>query len=463
MPIELLMPALSPTMTEGAIAKWHKKEGDAVKAGDVIAEIETDKATMEFEAVDEGTLGRILVPEGAQGVKVNQPIALLLEEGEDAKSLAAAKPAPAPAAAKSAQAAAPQPAPQPAAPRPASEPASGPRATGGEAATPAPAPRPGNGHAAGARIFASPLARRLAQEGRLDLARITGSGPHGRIVKADIETALKGGAPRLAPGAATAPAARAPYRPMAPPAPSGAGPVRYSKDQVAALAGNAPFSEVPITGMRRVIANRLSESEPVPHYFLTAECEIDALLKVRADINDALGVKLSVNDFVIKAAALALRKVPQVNASWSEDAILQWEDVDVSVAVALPEGLITPIIRHADKKAIPLISSEMRELGERAKAGKLKLEEFQGGTISVSNLGMFGTPQFTAVINPPQSAIIAVGAGAKRPVVKDDALAIATVMSCTATFDHRVVDGATGARFMAAFKKLIEAPAALLL
>ncbi|HEY1506763.1 MAG TPA: pyruvate dehydrogenase complex dihydrolipoamide acetyltransferase [Stellaceae bacterium] len=450
MPIELLMPALSPTMTEGNLAKWHKKEGDAVKAGDVIAEIETDKATMEFEAVDEGTLGKILVPEGAQGVKVNQPIAVLLEEGEDKSALANVKPAAAPAAPKPAaspQAAAP-PVKTAASPPPAAAPAP-PRA-------PAPA---ANGHAPGARVFASPLARRLAEQGKIDLAAVRGSGPHGRIIRHDIEAALKGGG---APRAAAPVQARAPLVPM--PAPSGGGGItRYSRDQVHALAGGTPFTDIPITGMRRVIANRLAESEVVPHYFLTVDCELDALLKARADINDALGVKTSVNDFVIKATALALRKVPMVNASWSEDAILKWEEVHVSVAVALPEGLITPIIKNADKKAIALISSEMRELAERAKAGKLKLEEFQGGTISVSNLGMYGTRQFTAVINPPQSAIIAVGAGDKRPVVKNDQLAVATVMSCTGTFDHRVVDGALGAQFMAAFKKLIEAPGALLI
>ena len=450
MPIELLMPALSPTMTEGSIAKWHKKEGDAVKAGDVIAEIETDKATMEFEAVDEGTIGRILVPEGAQGVKVNQPIAVLLEEGEDKSALGAAKPAAAPAAPKpAAPAATQQPAPPP--PKPAaSTPA--PRA-----AAPAPAPaRATNGHAAGARVFASPLARRLAEQGKLDLSAMTGSGPHGRIVRHDVEAALKGGtAPRAA---APSPAARAPVA-----MPGAGGIARYTRDQVAAFAGGTPFTEIPITGMRRTISSRLAESEVVPHYFLTVDCELDALLKARSDVNDALGLKTSVNDFIIKAAALALRKVPMVNASWSEDAILKWEEVHVSVAVALPEGLITPIIRNADKKAIPLISSEMRELAERAKSGKLKLEEFQGGTISISNLGMYGTRQFTAVINPPQSAIIAVGAGERRPVVKNDQLTIATMMSCTGTFDHRVVDGALGAQFMSAFKKLIEAPAALLI
>jgi pyruvate dehydrogenase E2 component (dihydrolipoyllysine-residue acetyltransferase) len=452
MPIQLLMPALSPTMTEGGIAKWHKKEGDEVKAGEVLAEIETDKATMEFEAVDEGKIGRILVPEGTQGVKVNQPIAVLLEEGEDASALTQAKPAAAPPAPK---AAAPAPAPSAQAP---SAPTPPPPA-------PAPAPTPqarpaSNGHAAGDRIFASPLARRIAAEAKLDLARVTGTGPHGRIVKHDVEAAMKGGTAVLT---GAAPAARASSAPMAMPGSGAAGPARYTKDQVAALAGNTPYTPLPITAMRRVIATRLSESEVVPHYFLTVDCAIDALLKVRSDINDALGIKSSVNDFVIKATALALRKVPAVNASWSEEAILQWQDVHVAVAVALPEGLITPIIKHADKKAIPLISAEMRELAERAKAGKLKLEEFQGGTISISNLGMFGTKQFTAVINPPQSAIIAVGAGEKRPVVTGDTLGVATVMSCTATFDHRVVDGALGAQFMAAFKKLIEAPGALLI
>jgi len=449
---DVLMPALSPTMEEGTLAKWLIKEGDTVKSGDIMAEIETDKATMEFEAVDEGTLGKILVPEGAQGVKVNQPIAVLLEEGEDKSALANVKPAAAPKPPPQAAPAA-QPSPQATAPQPAKPPAAAPAPP--RALTPAPAT---NGHAPGARIFASPLARRLAEQAKIDLAAIRGSGPHGRIVKHDVEAALKGGTARAA-----APAqARAPMAPVSIPA-AGGGITRYSRDQVHALAGGTPFTDIPITGMRRVIANRLAESEVVPHYFLTVDCELDALLKARADINDALGVKTSVNDFVIKATALALRKVPMVNASWSEDAILQWQDVHVAVAVALPEGLITPIVKHADKKAIPLISSEMRELAERAKSGKLKLEEFQGGTISVSNLGMYGTKQFTAVINPPQSAIIAVGAGDKRAVVKNDQLAIATVMSCTGTFDHRVVDGALGAQFMAAFKKLIEAPAALLI
>jgi pyruvate dehydrogenase E2 component (dihydrolipoamide acetyltransferase) len=447
MPIELLMPALSPTMTEGNLAKWHKKEGDAVKAGDVIAEIETDKATMEFEAVDEGTIGKILVPEGAQGVKVNQPIAVLLEEGEDAASITTAKPAP-----KAAAPAAPQAAPAPVAP--AAAPAPKPAAAPAPAATPA-APTPAA--PTGARVFASPLARRLAEQNKVDLGSIAGSGPHGRVVKHDVEAAMKGGTARPA----AAPAAK--IASSAPIAATGSGITRYSKDQVLAMAGNTPHIDLPITGMRRVIATRLAESEVVPHFFLTVDCELDALLKVRSDINEALGLKTSVNDFVIKAIALALRKVPMANASWSEDAILKWEEIHVSVAVAIPDGLITPIIKNADKKSIPTISAEMRELAERAKAGKLKLDEFQGGTISVSNLGMFGTKQFTAVINPPQSAIVAVGAGEKRPVVKNDQLAIATVMSCTGTFDHRVIDGALGAQFMSALKKLIEAPGALLL
>ncbi len=453
MPIELLMPALSPTMTEGNLAKWHKKEGDAVKAGDVIAEIETDKATMEFEAVDEGTIGKILVPEGAQGVKVNQPIAVLLEEGEDAASITTAKPAPKAAAVPATPAAASPPSPQPS---PQGE-REGPAKREGEgAAASQPAPKAAVAPI-GARVFASPLARRIAEQNKVDITSITGSGPHGRIVKHDVEAAMKGGTTRPA----AAPAAK--IASSGPIAASGSGIQRYSKDQVLAMAGNTPHTDLPITGMRRVIATRLAESEVVPHFFLTVDCELDALLKVRSDINEALGLKTSVNDFIIKAIALALRKVPMANASWSEDAILKWEEVHVSVAVAIPDGLITPIIKNADKKSIPTISAEMRELAERAKSGKLKLDEFQGGTISVSNLGMFGTKQFTAVINPPQSAIVAVGAGEKRPVVKNDALAIATVMSCTGTFDHRVIDGALGAQFMSALKKLIEAPGALLL
>jgi len=447
MPIELLMPALSPTMTEGNLAKWHKKEGDAVKAGDVLAEIETDKATMEFEAADEGTLGKILVPEGTEGVKVNQPIAVLLEEGEDRSALDRAAPAaPKPAAAAPAKpeaAAAPAPAPTPAPP----------------AAAPAPAaavpPPRGNGHAEEGRIFASPLARRMAQKAGLDLARLTGSGPHGRIVKQDIEAALAKGP--AAPRAAAA--ARAPAAPGAPPAlPS------HGRDQVVALAGNPAFKELPITAIRRIIARRMVESKlTIPHYYLTVDCEIDALLRMRKEINEAAELKLSVNDFVIKAAALTLKKVPAVNASWSEDAILRWETADIAVAVAIEEGLITPIIKSAERKGLRQISEEMRDLSTRARAGKLKLQEFQGGTFSISNLGMFGIKDFTAVINPPHSAILTVGVGEPRPVVKNGALAVATVMSCTLACDHRVVDGAVGAEWIQAFKKIIEAPGMLAL
>ncbi len=443
MPIELLMPALSPTMTEGNLAKWHKKEGDAVKAGDVIAEIETDKATMEFEAVDEGTLGKILVPEGTEGVKVNQPIALLLEEGEDKAALAGAAKPPAAAPKPAPPAAAATPAPE--APRPAPAPAAA-----------APAPR-ANGHGEGDRVFASPLARRMAEKAGLDLARIAGSGPHGRIVKHDIEAALaKGpGAPRAAVAArAPAPAAM----------PGGVAAPSYSRDQVVALAGNPAFTELPITSMRRVIARRMVESKlTIPHYYLTVDCEIDALLRMRDEVNTAAGLKLSVNDFVIKAAALTLKKVPAVNVSWSEDAILQWQTADIAVAVAIEEGLITPIIKAAEGKGLQQISAEMRDLGTRARAGKLKLQEFQGGTFSISNLGMYGIKDFTAVINPPHSAILAVGVGEQRPVVKNGALAVASVMSCTLACDHRVIDGAVGAQWVQAFKKIIEAPGMLAL
>jgi pyruvate dehydrogenase E2 component (dihydrolipoamide acetyltransferase) len=445
MPIELLMPALSPTMTEGNLAKWHKKEGDAVKAGDIIAEIETDKATMEFEAVDEGTLGKILVPEGTEGVKVNQPIALLLEEGEDKSAIAksaaapaAAKPAPAPAAAK----------PAPASEAPKTEPPPGPKAP----APVVPATR-GNGHAEASRVFASPLARRMAEKAGLDLGRVTGSGPHGRVVKHDVEAALAKG-----------PAAP---RPPAPRAPGGGAPAAvpsYSRDQVVALAGNAAYTEVPHTAMRRIIAKRMAEAKAtIPHFYETVDCEIDALLRMRKEINEAAELKLSVNDFVIKAAALALKKVPAANASWSEDAILRWNTADIAVAVALDDGLITPIIKAAETKGLQQISAEMKDLGVRARAGKLKLTEFQGGTFSISNLGMYGIKDFAAVINPPHGAILAVGAGEPRPVVKNGALAVATVMSCTIACDHRVVDGAVGAQWLQVFKKIIEAPGMLAL
>jgi pyruvate dehydrogenase E2 component (dihydrolipoamide acetyltransferase) len=436
MPIEILMPALSPTMTEGNVTKWLKKEGDEVHSGDVLAEIETDKATMEFEAVDDGRLGRILVPEGAEGIKVNQPIALLLGEGEDPSALdkLAEKPA-APVAAVSA--------PEPlraAEPRPAAQPAPG---------------RGGNGKG---RIFASPLARRMAQQAGLDLAAITGSGPQGRIVKADIEAALSAERPPAAPARPVAQSQPAPPVTLAPV------PV-LSKERVLALAGNPPYTERPLTAMRRVIARRLTESkQTVPHFYLTVDCEIDELLKFRSELNaKSDAYRISVNDFVIRAAALALRQVPAANASWSDEAILVWDRVDIAVAVALEDGLITPIVKNADRKGLAAIANETKDLAARARAGKLKLEEFQGGTFSISNLGMFGVRDFAAVINPPHGGILAVGAGEQRPVVKNGALAIATVMSCTLSCDHRAVDGAVGAQFLAAFKKLVEDPLTMLL
>jgi pyruvate dehydrogenase E2 component (dihydrolipoamide acetyltransferase) len=427
MPIEILMPALSPTMTEGNLAKWLKKEGEPVKPGDVIAEIETDKATMEVEAVDEGTLGKILVPEGSQGVKVNQTIALLLGEGEDQSALAKA---PAPAAPKpAAPAAAPQAGPK-AAPTPPPPPPQ-------PAAAPTPAARDGD------RVFASPLARRMAQQAGLDLARINGSGPHGRIVKADVDAALARGLPATP----VAPAAKAP---PAPPVP---------------VAGLPAFTEVPHSMMRKVIARRLSESKrDAPHFYLTIDCNIDRLLQLRQEINARREKdKISVNDFVIKASALALRQVPASNASWTENAVRLYQAADVSVAVATPGGLITPIIRNADSKTLSAISGEMRDLAARARENKLKPEEYQGGTFSVSNLGMYGIREFAAVINPPQGAILAVGAGEQRPIVKDNALAIATMMTATLSVDHRVVDGVIGAEFLAAFKKLIEDPLTMLI
>ena len=446
MPIELLMPALSPTMTEGKLAKWSKKEGEAVKAGDVIAEIETDKATMEFEAIDDGTLGKILVPEGAENVAVNQPIAILLEEGEDQSALAALPPRAKKAAAPPA-AAKPGVAPGPAAPAIPEAPEKKP-APSGAAAGARPA-RPADG-----RVFVSPLARRLAAQAQLDLRAITGTGPHGRIVQHDVAAALKRGP------------ARAPAAPGAAPAVPGAAPAgaMLSKAQVFALAGNTPYTEIPMTGMRRTVARRMVEAKTtVPHFYLTIDCDIDPLLRMRSELVEAGGAKLSVNDFVVKAAALALRKVPRANASWSDEAILLWSEVNIAVAVALDDGLITPIVRNADTKRLPEISAEMRDLGARARSGKLKLAEFQGGTFSLSNLGMYGIKDFAAVINPPHGCILAVGAGEQRPVVKNGALAVGTVMSCTLACDHRVVDGAVGAQYLAEFKKLIEHPAILLM
>jgi pyruvate dehydrogenase E2 component (dihydrolipoamide acetyltransferase) len=449
MPTPILMPALSPTMTEGNLAKWLKKEGDEVHSGDVVAEIETDKATMEVEAADDGKIGKLLVPEGAQGIKVNQPIAVLLGEDEDASAIGDV-------------AGDPHPNPPPPAGEGNRETLAGgapsrpnPPAQAGERSLPTPPPQAGEGRVGArrdgdGRIFASPLARRMAQQAGLDLAALKGSGPQGRIVKSDIEAALTVG--RAAP--AEAPRAAAP---VAPPG--------LTKERVAALAGNAPYTERPLNAMRRVIARRLTESkQTVPHFYLTIDCEIDALLKIRGELNaKSDAYRLSVNDFVIRAAALALRKVPAANASWSEEAILLWDTVDIAVAVALDDGLITPIVKQADRKGLATIAAETKDLVARARAGKLKLEEFQGGTFSISNLGMYGVRDFAAVINPPHGGILAIGAGEQRPVVKDGALAVATVMSCTLSCDHRAVDGAVGAQFLAAFKKLVEDPLTMLL
>jgi pyruvate dehydrogenase E2 component (dihydrolipoamide acetyltransferase) len=433
MPINILMPALSPTMTEGNLARWLKKEGDAVKPGDVIAEIETDKATMEVEAVEEGKIGKILVPDGAQGVKVNDVIAVLLEEGEDAGAIKAGA-APAPKAA-----AAPTPAPK------------GDGAAKAEAPKPAAAPTPAApAAAAGSRIFASPLAKRLAQQHGLDLSRVVGSGPHGRVVKSDIEKAAAGGTAKAAPAGAKAP-------PTAPTVPG------------FQAFGEPEFELHPHSMMRKTIARRLQESKQfVPHFYLTIDCEIDRLLKVREEVNAGApkegkgAFKLSVNDFVIKACAVALKQVPAANASWSDEGVKLYKSADISVAVAIPNGLITPIIRHAEDKRLSDISAEMKDLAGRAKGGKLKPEDYTGGSFSLSNLGMFGIKDFAAIVNPPQGCIMAVGAGEQRAVVKNGALAVATVMSCTLSVDHRVVDGAIGAEYLAAFRKLIENPLAML-
>jgi pyruvate dehydrogenase E2 component (dihydrolipoamide acetyltransferase) len=436
MPIEILMPALSPTMTEGNLARWLKKEGDEVRSGDVLAEIETDKATMEVEAADDGKIGKILVPEGAQGIKVNEPIALLLGEDEDASALQ--------------KLAADPPKSAPAAPPPPIE-----RPQSAQTAAALPPRESGNG-----RILASPLARRMAQQAGLDLGPIRGSGPLGRIVKSDIEAALSTDRATVAPAPSLAPSVG-----QAIPAAAPLSKAPLSKERVVALAGNPPYSERPLTAMRRVIARRLTESkQTVPHFYLTMDCEIDALLKIRAELNaKSDAYRISVNDFLIRAAALALRKVPAANASWSDDAILLWDTVDVAVAVALDDGLITPIVKAADRKGLAMIAKETKDLVARARAGKLKLEEFQGGTFSISNLGMYGVREFAAVINPPHGGILAIGAGAPRPVVKNGTLTVATVMSCTLSCDHRAVDGAIGAQFLAAFKNLVEDPLTMLL
>lgn len=437
MPIEITMPALSPTMEEGNLAKWHVKEGDSVSAGDIIAEIETDKATMEVEAVDEGTITKISVDEGTQGVKVNAVIAVLLEEGEDASAVDST-PAPKAESEKAAPKEEPTKAEQPAIDVVAEVPKAGPAPTKD-----------------GERIFASPLARRIAEQNGVDLKTISGSGPRGRIVKADVEG--KSGSSETSKAAAqtsTAPMASA-----------------MSDDKVLAFYEEGKYEMLAHDGMRRAIASRLTEStQTIPTYNLTMECELDAMLKLRSEINasapvnedDKPAFKISVNDFIIKAMALALRDVPMANASWTSDARILHKHSDVGVAVAIPDGLITPIVRNAELKTLSAISIEMKDLAKRARDMKLAPHEFQGGSTAVSNLGMFGVANFTSIINPPQASIISIGAGEKRAVVKDGALTIATVMTATFAFDHRVIDGALGGQLGVAFKKYIEHPMGML-
>jgi pyruvate dehydrogenase E2 component (dihydrolipoamide acetyltransferase) len=429
MAIEIKMPALSPTMESGTLSKWLVKEGDKVTSGDVIAEIETDKATMEVEAVDEGTVAKLAVPEGTEDVKVGTLIAVLAEEGEDVKSAASAVSAPAPAAAAPAPAQkAEAPAPQPAAPA--------------VAAPVAPAVPEGG------RVFASPLARRIAKQSGIDISAVRGTGPRGRIVKADVEKAKAGGV--AAPAAAAQPVAQA-----AAPAPSGA---------TVATAPNRPHEEQKLSSMRKVIARRMTESkQQVPHFYLSADIDLDPLLALRKTINSREGVKVSVNDLIIKAVAAALVKEPDMNVQYGGDKLFRMGVVDISVAVAIEGGLVTPVIKDADKKGLLAVSNEMKELAEKARTGKLMPEDYQGGCFSISNLGMFGVKNFDAVINPPQAGILAVGAGEQRPVVKDGALAIGTVMTVTLSVDHRAVDGAIGARWLKAFKELVEDPMSILL
>ncbi|WP_319531745.1 pyruvate dehydrogenase complex dihydrolipoamide acetyltransferase [uncultured Cohaesibacter sp.] len=444
MPVTITMPALSPTMESGTLAKWLVKEGDDVAIGDVIAEIETDKATMEVEAVDEGKVGKILVEAGATDVPVNEPIAILLEEGEDESALdAAPAAAPAPKAGEAKTDAAP---------------------AAKEEAAPAPQVSAGAGvtGADGNRIFSSPLARRLAKMNDLDLAKIEGTGPRGRIVKRDVEAAV-------AAGTAKAGAAPAAEKAAAAPAPAAA-PTGPSDDQVLKMFEEGSYELVPHDGMRKTIAKRLTEAkQTIPHFYVSVDLELDALLSLRSQLNAAAPrkddkpvYKLSVNDMVIKALALALRDVPDANVSWTADNMVKHKHVDVGVAVSIPGGLITPIIRKAEEKALSTISNEMKDLGKRAKDRKLKPEEYQGGTTAVSNMGMMGVKNFSAVVNPPHSTILAVGAGEKRPVVDGDEIKIATVMSVTLSTDHRTVDGALGAQLLKAFKGYIENPMSLL-
>ena len=445
MPINITMPALSPTMEEGNLAKWLVKEGDTVKSGDVIAEIETDKATMEVEAVDEGTVAKIVVPAGTEGVKVNALIAVLAAEGEDVS-----------VAAKGGNGAAPA-AKAEAAPAPKAEAAPAAALAAAPAAAPAAASHGGN------RVFSSPLARRLAKEAGIDLSAIAGTGPHGRVVKSDVETAVAGG------GAAKAAPAAAPSAAPAAPAPAAAKPA--SDDAVLKLFEAGSYDLVPHDGMRKTIAKRLQESkQTIPHFYVSVDCQLDALLALRAQLNDSApkskdggaAYKLSVNDMVIKAMALALRDVPDANVSWTDANMVKHKHADVGVAVSIPGGLITPIIRKAETKTLSTISNEMKDLGKRAKERKLKPEEYQGGTTAVSNMGMMGVKNFAAVVNPPHATILAVGAGEQRVIVKDGQMVIANMMTVTLSTDHRAVDGALGAELLGAFKGYIENPMGML-
>ncbi|TJZ90782.1 pyruvate dehydrogenase complex dihydrolipoamide acetyltransferase [Paracoccus gahaiensis] len=460
MPTEILMPALSPTMEEGTLAKWLVKEGDAVKSGDILAEIETDKATMEFEAVDEGVMGKILIAEGQSGVKVNTPIAVLLEEGEDAS--AAEAPAPKPDA---------KPADAGAEPGPAEKGYGGPigapvagegsvkDAGGKDADDKAAAPAPSKD---GQRIFASPLARRIAADKGLDLSAITGSGPHGRIVKADVEAAKPGAKPAEAkadaPAAAAAPAAPAPA--------AAAAPKGLSTETVLKMYADRETEEVQLDGMRRTIAARLSEAkQTIPHFYLRRSAKLDALMAFRGTLNkqlEARGVKLSVNDFIIKACALALQQVPDANAVWAGDRILKLKPSDVAVAVAIEGGLFTPVLKDAHQKSLSALSAQMKDLAGRAKTKKLAPHEYQGGSFAISNLGMFGIENFDAVINPPHGAILAVGAGIPTPVVEGGEVVVRNVMSMTLSVDHRVIDGALGAQLLEAIVSHLENPIGML-
>jgi len=445
MPINILMPALSPTMEVGNLAKWHVKEGDKVASGDVIAEIETDKATMEVEAVDEGTVAKIVVPEGTADVPVNDVIAVLAGEGEDAKAAASAAPS---AEAK----------PE----KKAEEPAAKTEAPAKEEvkpaeAKPAPAPAPSRGNGQAGRIFASPLAKRLAKASGIDLAAVAGSGPHGRIVQRDVEAAAKGGVTRVAPVAA-------------PGAASAALPQGMSDQQVRALYEVGSYEIVPHDSVRKIIARRLVEAKTtIPHFYLTMDCRIDKLLALRADINAAApevdgkpAWKVSVNDMVIKALAKALMAVPDANVTWTSEGMLKHKRADVGVAVSIPGGLITPVVRQAETKTLSAIASEMKDLAARARKKRLAPEEYQGGSSAVSNLGMFGVKDFAAVINPPHATILAVGAGEERAIVENGEIKVATMMTVTLSTDHRAVDGALGAELLAAFKRYIEAPAGML-